>query len=106
MGVAQVSRSQAAQALLSAMADVNEQHERQVAIGKGLLGAVLNALSKGFSEEEISFIFREQKRIGTLREALAISPDAVAPQHAATLREILAMALEFEADEHMPATSG
>jgi hypothetical protein len=53
MGVEHLARMMARETLAAAITDVNAEHDRRIAIDRGLIGTVLNALEKKLPEAEI-----------------------------------------------------
>ena len=95
MGVDQVARTMARRALSAAIADVGAGHARQVVIGQGLIGAVLNALNKGVTEDEVLRALRESGGLDALRAALAASSETITAEQ----RELLGQLASRTADE-------
>jgi hypothetical protein len=77
MGVEHFARTMALRAVSAAIADVGDGQARQVVIGQGLIGAVLNALERGVPESEVAEALRSDGGIAALREALEVSADVI-----------------------------
>lgn len=94
MGVEQVARTMARRVLQDAVADASIQRSRQVLIGRGLIGAVINALDKGVLEGEVADVLGAGGGMDALRAALEDSPKEIADGHRETLLRLLSAGLE------------